>query len=211
MNIGCGATPTEGWCNFDNSLTVRIANHSILLWALAKFGLIAKDQRAFALAVRRAGIQFADATRHLPLPDESVCVIYSSHMLEHLGQADARVALAEFRRVLKPGGVLRLAVPDIRQIVETYLASGDADQLMAKSLLGRERPRGIAGYFRASLIGDRSHRWMYDGPSLIRLVESIGFVDAVELAAGRTTISSPGRLDLHERADESVYIEAHRR
>ena len=51
---------------------------------------------------------------------------------------------------------------------------------------------------------------MYDGPSLLRLLTESGFSGARVVAAGETSIESPGPLDLREREDESVYVEARR-
>ena len=46
--------------------------------------------------------------------DQSVEQVYASHVLEHLGyQEDLVTALKEIRRVLKPGGILKMSVPDL--------------------------------------------------------------------------------------------------
>jgi SAM-dependent methyltransferase len=52
----------------------------------------------------------------------SVDLIYASHVLEHIGRHDYLQVLAEWHRVLKPGGVLRVGVPDFRSIAEEYVA-----------------------------------------------------------------------------------------
>jgi SAM-dependent methyltransferase len=199
VNVGCGATPTEGWQNFDNSLTVRIGAKPVAR------GLLPASP--FVAAVKSGKVRYANALS-LPLADGSAEAIYSSHMVEHLDRDEARAFLAECRRVLKPGGFVRLAVPDLRKIVEDYLASEDADEMMVRTHLGRMRPRGLRGRARALVVGERNHMWMYDGPSLVRLVASAGFDDATTMAPGSTNIPAPGALDLEERADESVYVEA---
>ena len=63
-----------------------------------------------------------DLSRGIPLPDASCDVVYHSAVLEHLRRADAAAFLAECRRVLRPGGVLRVAVPDLEAICGLYLA-----------------------------------------------------------------------------------------
>jgi hypothetical protein len=63
-------------------------------------------------------------------------------MLEHLDRHEARLFLAEAMRVLRPGGVLRLAVPDIRQLVQNYMTTGDADEFVASTLMCVPLPRG---------------------------------------------------------------------
>jgi predicted SAM-dependent methyltransferase len=62
-----------------------------------------------------------DLRKPLPFADASFGVVYSSHVLEHFSRSFAPVFLAECRRLLKPGGVLRLAVPDLETIARLYL------------------------------------------------------------------------------------------
>lgn len=62
-----------------------------------------------------------DINNGLPFPADSITVCYSSHLLEHLDQESARNFLADCMRVLKSGGVIRLAVPDLEGIAREYL------------------------------------------------------------------------------------------
>jgi predicted SAM-dependent methyltransferase len=62
-----------------------------------------------------------DVTRPLPFADESFDAVYHSHVLEHLPRDQAKAFLCECRRVLKPGGVLRLAIPNLEAIARLYL------------------------------------------------------------------------------------------
>ena len=70
-----------------------------------------------------------DASRGLPFSDNTFDICYSSHVLEHLKQAEAAHFLSEIRRIMKPGGIVRLAVPDLEGIVRSYLQT--FDQAMA--------------------------------------------------------------------------------
>jgi predicted SAM-dependent methyltransferase len=79
----------------------------------------------------------ADLRRCIPLADETATVVYHSHVLEHFDKSDGVLFLRECHRVLAPGGVLRIAVPDLEQIVRTYLAS--ADDLRREHSLAAER------------------------------------------------------------------------
>lgn len=63
------------------------------------------------------------------IPDESADLIYAAHVLEHFGRWEFRAVLAEWRRVLKPGGLLRLAVPDFAACAKLYYEQGLADGL----------------------------------------------------------------------------------
>jgi len=68
----------------------------------------------------------ADLRRPLPFAAGAFTAVYASHVLEHLPPAGARALLGEIRRVLAPGGVVRLVVPDLESIARAYLASLDA-------------------------------------------------------------------------------------
>jgi SAM-dependent methyltransferase len=209
LNIGCGATPTAGWTNYDNTLTLRLARVPRLVPLLVRLGIMTPSQLAFARATR-GGIRYADAVRRIPEPDASADAIYTSHMMEHLDRGEVRRFLAEARRVIAPGGVIRIAVPDIRYHVDRYLADGDADGLVERLYLSRPRAHTWQQKLTCLLAGERQHQWMYDGPSLVRLLAAAGFGDARVMMPGETMIENPGALDLAERAPESVFVEAKR-
>ena len=63
----------------------------------------------------------ADISKGIPYPNASVDVVYHSHLLEHLNRPDSKQLIADCFRVLKPGGTLRVAVPDLEQIAKQYL------------------------------------------------------------------------------------------
>ncbi|WDP93215.1 MAG: methyltransferase domain-containing protein [Desulfobacter sp.] len=63
----------------------------------------------------------------LPFNDASVSLIYASHVLEHFSRREFLDVLVEWRRVLAPDGILRIAVPDFRAIVTYYLKHGLGD------------------------------------------------------------------------------------
>jgi predicted SAM-dependent methyltransferase len=62
-----------------------------------------------------------DINNGLPFPSGSTTICYSSHLLEHLDEDEARHFLDECKRVLKCGGTIRLAVPDLERIAREYL------------------------------------------------------------------------------------------
>ena len=208
INVGCGKTPTEGWRNLDNSLSLRLAK--LGPWgALAhRVGVLNDEQLAFLQFAQTHKIQYCDATKGLPFADDSVDVIYSSHMFEHLDQPGARAFLSEALRVLEPGGRIRLVVPDIGKLVKEYLQTGDADVLVSATMLAAEAPTTFVAKLQMSLVGFRGHRWMYDGHSLCRLLSLNGFVDAQIMGVGQTFIVTPDQLDLYERDRESTCVEA---
>lgn len=62
-----------------------------------------------------------DLRKKLPFKSDSIDVIYHSHLLEHFESEKAREFLFECFRVLKPGGIMRVVVPDLEQIARLYL------------------------------------------------------------------------------------------
>lgn len=71
----------------------------------------------------KAGVQAHDLRKRLPVPDGTFDAVYSSHVLEHLTEEDGLRLLHEICRVLKPGGVCRVAVPDLEEICRQYLST----------------------------------------------------------------------------------------
>ena len=113
VQYGCGICAPEGWLNFDASPRLWLermpAVRTLLRWT---FGLL------FPSNVRSGNI-----VRGLPVPDGSVSAVYCSHVLEHLPRDELPAALCNTLRVLKPGGMFRLVVPDLYWRASVYLAS----------------------------------------------------------------------------------------
>ncbi|WP_343523793.1 methyltransferase domain-containing protein [Pedobacter sp.] len=57
----------------------------------------------------------------VPFEDESFNLVYHSHVLEHFSRKDGKKFLQECFRVLAKAGVIRIAIPDLERIAETYL------------------------------------------------------------------------------------------
>jgi SAM-dependent methyltransferase len=208
INVGCGRTPVSGWLNLDNSPSVRWAEWRRVFALLSWLGVVGEEQRLMAEAAVAHGIRWADGVRGLPLADHSVAVVYASHMFHHLHPSEARRFLVEALRVLIPGGVLRLVVPDLRRLAERYVADGDAETFLRTLDLSPRVPRAFRGRLRLLILGHRYRRWMYDAASLAALLRSVGFAEPREFPPGETQIADPGALNLREREGESIYIEA---
>ena len=208
INVGCGQTPTLGWRNFDNSLSLRLARSNRLPDFLRRLGMLDEPQYRFVRFAQQNNIEFGDATKRLPVEAGSCDVVYSSHMIEHLDAHELGRFLQEVHRVLRPGGIVRIAAPDLEKQIADYSKTGDADAFVATTLLCSPRPRSLRARIQLLLVGTRHHQWMYDGRSLRGLLAKHGFVETAVMPAGQTTIPDPGALDTNERASESVVVEA---
>ena len=98
------------------------------------------------------------------IQDASVDLIYNCHVLEHFKRRDVRRVLQEWHRVLKPGGILRISVPDFAKLCEVYQKYGQLD-LVIGALFGRQ------DYLY------NIHYNVFDFPTLKRELESAGFAD----------------------------------
>jgi len=207
INVGCGTTPIDGWINFDNSLAIKLAN-SPFLYLLVKFlKLLSKQNIENVEWNKKNKIHFADATKKIPLEADSAECIYTSHMLEHLHRDGALVFLNEALRILKTNGVLRIAVPDLRLVINNYLTVGDANEFMERMLVQAPPIGNLKEKLKLMVSGYRHHQWMYDGRSLSLLMEELGFRDVRVYSKGETSIKNLNGLNLHERSEESVYVE----
>jgi predicted SAM-dependent methyltransferase len=75
------------------------------------------------LAASSPEVREYDIRKHIPYADGEFDACYSSHVLEHFKQNEARIFLAECYRILKPKGIIRIVVPDLESIVRDYLSS----------------------------------------------------------------------------------------
>jgi predicted SAM-dependent methyltransferase len=212
VNIGCGQTATPGWINYDNSVSVLLGRlPRSLVRCLGHIGLLSPHNLSFIEYCRVNSVKRASA---LSIPEASgtVDVVYSSHMLEHLDRREARLFLHECKRIMKPNGILRLVVPDLKPRIDYYYTfEKDGDRLLESFLFDLDKPRGLLNWLNHAVTGGRNHHWMYDFGSLSRFVESCGFHDSKDLKPGETTIEEPGALDLREHeAAWSLYLETRR-
>ena len=77
------------------------------------------------LVALHANVVTHDLNNGLPFESESLDVVYHSHVLEHLDPGGGHALLLECFRVLKPGGILRIVVPDLERIADLYLEMHD--------------------------------------------------------------------------------------
>jgi predicted SAM-dependent methyltransferase len=79
----------------------------------------------FDIQPSSAGVRRWDLQKELPFPDESFDVVYHSHVLEHFTKADGLSFLKRCFRVLRRGGTIRVAVPDLERIARLYIEALD--------------------------------------------------------------------------------------
>ena len=120
----------------------------------------------------------ASITDMVAMADASVDAVWSSHNLEHLWSHEVPVALAEFSRVLRPGGFVLLTMPDLQQVAG-LVAAGQLEEPAYMSSMGPIAPLDILyGYRPALALGNAfmGHKTGYTATSLAAHLTRAGFV-----------------------------------
>jgi hypothetical protein len=171
VQYGCGLCAPDGWLNFDASPRLRLERMPGLGLAL----------RLTVGLLFPANVRFGDIVDGLPVADGTARGVYGSHVLEHLPRDELPAALRNTYRMLAPGALFRLIVPDLHWRAARYLrevGDGDpaaADALMTSCALGTNKKVGtMMSVLRAGL-GHNAHLWMYDFAALKALLEQAGF------------------------------------
>lgn len=156
-----------------------------------RWGRIAKEWKAVDIVDRPGVTHVADWSEGLPFKDESVSLIYTSHTLEHLWWFKVPDALKEAYRVLRPGGVLEIHVPDFRKIVCAYIM-GEPSNDWRWMNPGGDLMRWINGliYARNDEEGCQHHA-LFDRDFLRQCLEEAGFSDIHDGAPVRGASKHP--------------------
>jgi SAM-dependent methyltransferase len=179
-----------------------------------------------------------DLSKGIPFESGSVDVAYHSHVLEHLDRPVARQFLQETLRVLRPGGVCRIVVPDFEFLCRAYVqhvdrcqrepqeaashedfVSAALEQSVRREAAAAGGRKGLAGLLDRIVLGDarrrgETHQWMYDRISLPHILKTVGYAEvAVETwTSSRIPEWQEIGLDRNEHGGEytpdSLYVEA---
>ena len=171
VQYGCGFTAPVEWINYDASPTLRFER----LPVLGK--LYTRNKQRFP-----ENVKYGDVVKGLPEKAGTSDGIYCSHILEHLAYEDLLTALRNTWLILKPGGIFRGVVPDLKSAVLNYIEDYDradtpANELMRNTMLGTEaRAKSVSSIIK-NLYGNSKHLWMWDYKSLAFELKSAGFIN----------------------------------
>lgn len=155
-----------------------------------------------------AGDIYSNATKRLPLPDESIDMIFTEQFIEHLPPAGGRGFLKEAFRVLKPGGVIRQSTPDMRRLVTIYLDQSNSveRQTVVDRHIRVHRPNDqLILRNGCQYLNDQmrlwGHQYVYDEETLRALTESIGFTNFRWVSFGHSERPELSNLERHADSD----------
>lgn len=199
INIGSGPVGKDDWINVDYGI----------LTFFHRFALLEKLMYTFRMWPKGwdfpypKNLVFHDCRKKLPFPDNYADYIYSSHFIEHVKRYEAIDLLKECYRVLKPGGTIRVVVPDLEILCKKYLEkdyeffgrmSVFLDSTIKKPLKEVVLADWFTEYFylythrikpktfkeRVVNYFTRPHKWMYDADSLEVILKQTGFIDIIK-------------------------------
>lgn len=173
LNLGCGTDYKKGWVNIDNNSDENIKKLDKNL----------------------------NLTQPLPYKDNSVDYIFHEHFIEHLTVEEGQSSLKDCLRVLKPGGVMRIATPDLEVTVDKYVnVPLKKDPVIQKFGMDFIKTRA-----ERINIGFRwwGHKWLYDWEELERRLREAGAKNIKRCKLGKSDHKDLNNL---ETRDESTLI-----
>ena len=152
-----------------------------------------------------AGIDVVgDIRAGLPIADHVFDYAVSIHALPEIPYPDLDRTLSELRRVLKPGGVLRLGLPDLEKAIEAYKTK-DVDYFF---LIPDEAVQSLTGKMIVQLLWYGCSRTMFTTEFAAELLARNGYHTIQPCTFRETRSSFPGIVELDDRQVESFFIEA---
>lgn len=205
VNLGSGPSGIDGWINYDWGVLPLLSRFVKIRSLLIKFGFLSAWYD-----VSWPKIKLVDIRKKIPLKNNSVDYIYCSHVLEHFERWQALKVLKESYRVLKKGGVIRIAVPDIAKMVFLYENdSSFGGKEFCRLWWGFEkdvRPKGLWGWLARKFI--RGHQWNYDVKEMSRLIKEAGFSKIKRRSFRKGRLPDLDRIEIEVHKKASMYIEA---
>jgi SAM-dependent methyltransferase len=237
LNLGCGTKTVSA---------VEVINIDWSIYLSLKRNWLARNSAPLFLNSERlrkfndlpSNILVHDLSKGIPFSSNSVDAVYHSHVLEHLDQPTAKMFLEEIKRVLVPGGILRIVVPDLEKICIKYfdhikvcennmaeLANHDEfvgsiiRQCVQIEASGTRYQKPFRRFVENLLLGDarkrgQMHLWMYDRFNLVSLLDQLGYTNISIQSYNTSLIPNWNHygLDLNteglEYKSESLYVEA---
>jgi predicted SAM-dependent methyltransferase len=147
----------------------------------------------------------------LPLHDGSLRGVNLSHVLEHFDIEAGRGLLRECRRVLQPGGALRVSCPDLRKYAQAYLSRDAAffERVGAPGFCNYPNlPTPGAIFAGKAYDASNGHQWFYDADTVRELLKEAGFSETRERTLHESALPRISEIEPAYREIESFYIEA---
>ncbi len=221
INLGCGPIGKEDWTNVDWGILAILHKAPLFEKMLLRLNLFPKGYNV----KWPKNLKLHNCRKNLPFEPNSIDYIYTSHFLEHFKKFEAEKIIKDCYRILKTGGVIRIAVPDLELLVKKYLEK-DIDYfrkiqhlmnkdktekvILADILVDNFYPQfykeRVSGLAKLRCFFIRPHFWMYDYASLKTLLESARFKKIERKSFRQGKVPDLDTLDVFP--EMSLYVEA---
>jgi predicted SAM-dependent methyltransferase len=187
LHLGCGANILQGWLNTDGFSAASYFPGSDIL------------QKTMYLNV----------CRPFPIQDNSFDYVFHEHLIEHLTYQQGQFLLAECLRVLKPGGTIRVATPDLATFISLYGANVDEDRkrfideyVRMNSEVWSDELKHVVGNKAVFVINHCVRAWghlfIYDAQTLLDAMRAAGFTDLVRKSPQQSDDPNLGGIELRK-------------
>ncbi len=197
VNLGCGLAVAPGWVNVDASLNALVAGWPMpmlrLLHRLSGASQYYSVEEYCRILSENAFIHH-DLAHSIPLVDGCADVVYTSHFLEHVFRPDAGKVLRESHRALKPGGLIRVCVPDLAYAISLY-AAGKKHEMLEHFFFVED----LASFHAR-------HKYLYDFELLKAALEEAGFSQVTRRSYRSGAAPDADILDRYP--EETLFVEA---
>lgn len=199
INLGCGLRVATGWINIDGSFNALIA--SLPNWTHRLAYRLSGSHNYYSIEeycgiLKENYFIHHDLSISLPLKANSADFIYSSHFFEHLFKDDAASLLKSCARALRPGGTIRISIPDLAYAVSLY-GLGLRDEMLDDYFFVEGKGSYLA-----------RHKYMYDYESIKNVLEQTGFSNIRRCQYQNGKTPDIRLLDIYPKI--SLFVEADR-
>jgi len=163
LHLGAFDCGIDGWVNTDITPHLFVSRVPFLAHAMRAAGLLNAqryDQHRRGIFRR---LRYMDLTKRLPFPAESCEAVFSAHVFEHLFLNELAPLIGELHRILVPGGICRVVVPDLEKIVALFNVENPEPFLHDMFEIGDRKSAKYA------------HHWGFTKASLTRMFLESGF------------------------------------
>ena len=198
LNLGCGtkASSRPEVINIDFSIYLQLKKNRL---GRILFPIFIKGERLKHFNSLPDNIMVWNLAKGIPFASNSIDVVYHSCLLEHIERNSVEKFLLEIKRVLKPGGIQRIVVPDFERDCISYIShisiceqdakeaqkhdsyiSQMIEQSVRKESRGTSQQKPIRRFIENFILGDarkrgENHLWVYDRINLASILITLGY------------------------------------
>lgn len=149
-----------------------------------------------------------DITKGIPIDNNSLKGVYTEHCLEHISFSSCDKVIREAYRILKPGGVVRIIVPDAELYIDLYAKFKKGEDVKFPNETGEDLQSEVTPMVLINrAFRDHGHLFAYDYDTLSVMLCNAGFINVMKESYMKG-LDDELLIDSKSRKHESLYVEA---